>query len=103
MCDCHTDEHIRPMPAVSRRARLLDLAALTCIVGGALLCLLANARLTEISKLSYRHPGPPTVSALAAADHARYLAYGGVALVLAGCVVGVTGALHLARRRKLTA
>jgi len=88
---------------VSRRARMLDLAALACIVAGALVCLAANARLTEISKLSYRHPGPPNQSALTAADHARYLAYGGVALIVAGCVVGVTGALTLARRKRAAA
>jgi hypothetical protein len=86
------------MPVVSRRARLLDLAALSCIVSGAALCLVANTRLTEISKLSYQHPGPPSRPALAAADRARYLAYGGVALVVAGCIVGVTGAFHFARR-----
>jgi hypothetical protein len=87
------------MPAVSRRARMLDLAALACIVAGAILCLIANARLTEISKLSYRHPGPPDQSALAAADRARYLAYGGVALIVGGCAVAVTGSMHMARRK----
>ncbi len=86
------------MPVVSRRARLLDLAALACIVAGALVCFMANARLTEISRYTYRHPGPPNVSQLAEADRARYLAYGGVALVVAGCIVGVTGAMKLARR-----
>jgi hypothetical protein len=79
---------------------MLDLAALACIVAGAAVCFIANARLTEISQYSYRHPGPPNVSQLAAADRARFLAYGGVALVVAGCVVGVTGALTLARRKK---
>ena len=78
---------------------MLDLTALACIVAGALVCLMANARLTEISQLTYRHPGPPNVSQLAEADNARYLAYGGVALVIVGCIVGVTGALHLARRK----
>ena len=87
------------MPVVSRRARLLDLAALACIVAGAGVFLVANSRLSEISRLSYRHPGPPNQSALAAADHARYLAYGGVGLIVAGCIIGVTGALALARRK----
>jgi hypothetical protein len=91
------------MTVVSRRARLLDLAALLCIAAGAALCLIANGKLTEISKLSYQHPGPPDHPALAAADHARYLAYFGVVLVVAGCVVGVTGAFQLARRRRAAA
>ena len=77
---------------------MIDLAALACIVAGALLCLAANSRLAEISKLSYKHPGPPTESALAAADRARYLAYGGVGVIIAGCVVGVSGALAHSRR-----
>ena len=87
------------MPIVSRRARLLDLAALGSILLGAAICLWSNARLTEIGKLSFRHPGPPSVSALAAADHARYLAYGGIALIIAGCVTGVAGTIRLSRRK----
>ena len=55
--------------------------------------------MTEISKLSYRHPGPPSQSALAAADRARYLAYAGVAIILGGCVVGVAGAIRLSMRK----
>ena len=87
------------MPIVSRRDRLVDLGALACIVLGAALCLVANGRLEALSKLSYQRPGPPNQSALDAADRARYLAYGGVALVVAGCVVGVTGAIRLSRRK----
>ncbi|MDQ2667328.1 MAG: hypothetical protein M3Z05_15120 [Gemmatimonadota bacterium] len=87
------------MPTVTRRARLLDLACLLCILAGGGLGYLASLKLQEISKLSYRHPGPRTESALTAADHARYLAYGGVALVLAGCVIGAGGAIHGARRK----
>ncbi len=77
----------------------MDLAALACILAGAALCLVANGRMQEISKLSYQHPGPPTEKALDAADRARYLAYGGVALIVAGCVVGVTGVVRLSRRK----
>ena len=87
------------MPTVSRRARILDLSALGCILLGAALCLMANDRMTEIGKLSFMHPGPPTQSALAAADRARYLAYGGVALIVAGGVVGVAGTIRLSRRK----
>jgi len=87
------------MPTVSRRARLLDLASLGCILFGAALCLISNSQMTEISKLSYKHPGPPSESALAAADRARYLAYAGVAIIVAGCVVGVAGAIRLSRRK----
>jgi len=87
------------MPIVSRRDRYMDLGALACILAGAALCLIANSRLQELSKLSFQHPGPPTEKALDAADRARYIAYGGVALVVTGCVVGVTGAISLSRRR----
>ena len=86
------------MPTVSRKARLVDLGSLLCILAGAALCYAASLRLQEISKLSYRHPGPRTESALKAADHARYLAYGGVGLIIAGCAIGVGGAIRLARR-----
>ncbi|MEO5817175.1 MAG: hypothetical protein ABIT20_18040 [Gemmatimonadaceae bacterium] len=87
------------MPTVSRRARILDLAALGCILAGAALCLVSNSQMTEISKLTYRHPGPPSQSALAAADRARYLAYAGVAIIIAGCIVGVAGTVRLSRRK----
>jgi hypothetical protein len=87
------------MPTVSRRARILDLAALGSILVGAALCLVSNSQMTEIGKLSYKHPGPPSQSALAAADRARYLAYAGVAIIIAGCVVGVAGTVRLSRRK----
>jgi hypothetical protein len=87
------------MPIVSRRDRYVDLAALGCILAGAALCLVANGKLRDLSKLSFQHPGPPTESALDAADRARHLAYGGVALVVAGCVVGVAGAIRHSRRK----
>lgn len=87
------------MTSVSRRARLVDLGSLVCILAGAALCYAASLRLQEISKLSYRHPGPRTESALTAADHARYLAYGGIGLIIAGCAIGVGGAIRLARRK----
>lgn len=80
----------------------MDLAALACIVAGVALCLIANGKLQALSRLSYQHPGPPNQSALAAADRARYLAYGGVAVIVTGCIVGVTGAIRLSRRNALT-
>ncbi len=88
------------MPPVSRHARLLDLASLVCILAGAALCYAASLRFQEIGKLSYQHPGPRTESALAAADRARYLAYGGVALIVSGCAVGVGGVISAARRKR---
>ena len=88
------------MPTVTRQARLLDLACLLCILIGGAMGYVASTRLQEISKLSYRHPGPRTESALTAADHARYLAYGGVALVVLGCVIGAGGAIQGARRKQ---
>jgi hypothetical protein len=86
------------MAPVTRRDRLVDLAALLLVLAGIALCLVANAQLHEISRYTFQHPGPRTVSALAAADRARYLAYGGVATVVAGVVVGLVGAIRVARR-----
>ena len=87
------------MTSVSRSDRYVDLGALLSIVLGVALCLVANGRLQELSKLSYKHPGPRSESALAAADRARYMAYGGVGLVVAGCVIGVVGAVRISRRK----
>ena len=86
------------MTTVSRRARLVDLGSLACILAGVALCYAASLRLQEIGRLTYRHPGPRSESALTAADHARYLAYGGIGLIITGCVIGVGGAVRLARR-----
>jgi hypothetical protein len=88
------------MPTVSRRARFVDLISLVCILAGAALCYAMGLRLEEIGKLSYQHPGPRSESALAAADRARYLAYGGVALIAVGCAVGAVGTLRGAGRGK---
>ena len=87
------------MATISRNARLVDVASLVCILAGAALCYVASLRLQEIGRFSLTHPGPKRESALAAADRARYLAYGGVALIVAGCVVGVGGAISVARRK----
>lgn len=87
------------MSIVTRRARLLDLACLLLILVGGGLCYAASLRLQEIGKLSYRHPGPRSQPALVAADHARYLAYGGVALIVGGCIIGAGGAILGARRK----
>lgn len=89
------------MTNVSRRARAFDLAALACIIAGALLCVLASSKLTDIGKLSYRHPGPPNQSQLDAADRARYLAYAGVGVIAIGCGVAVVGAIGHSRRKTL--
>jgi hypothetical protein len=85
--------HIRRMTQVSRKARLFDLAALAGILIGALLCWISNGQLKDISRYSYQHPGPPSVSQLTAADHARYLAYGGLSVIAAGIAIGVAGML----------
>lgn len=90
------------MTNVSRRARTFDLAALACIVAGALLCVLASSKLTDISKFSYQHPGPPNQSQLDAADRARYLAYAGVGVIAIGCGVAVVGAIGHSRRKTLS-
>jgi len=87
------------MPTVSRRDRLTDLAALLVILAGIALYLDAGARLRTISAYSYTHPGPRGQSALAAADWARYEAYGGLGLAVLGCSVGVASALAHSRRK----
>jgi hypothetical protein len=85
------------MTSVSRRDRQIDLAALLLIVVGAATYLVAATRLHTIALYSRTNPGPP--GALVAADHARYTSYAGVALIAAGCVVGVVAAgLHVRRR-----
>jgi hypothetical protein len=75
------------MATVSRRDRMVDLAALLLIVGGVALYLVAAAKLRSISLYSRANPGPP--GALVAADRARYLSYGGLALVAVGSCIGV--------------
>ncbi len=88
------------MPTLSRRDRLVDLAALILIVVGAALCFISSGRLHEIGQLSYRHPGPRTESALAAADRARYVAYGGAGLIVVGLTTAAGSAMGVARRKR---
>ncbi|NUO39487.1 MAG: hypothetical protein HOQ17_10805 [Gemmatimonadaceae bacterium] len=85
------------MTTVSRRDRLTDLAALVLLLAGIALYLDAGARMRTISGYSYRHPGPPGESQLAAADRARAESYGGLGLAAFGIVVGVGSALRHAR------
>lgn len=85
------------MTHVSRRDRLVDLAALLLIVAGVALYLVAAVKLHGISLYSRTNPGPP--GALAAADRARYASYAGLALVALGACVGVAAAGLHARRR----
>jgi len=90
------------MTTVSRRDRLVDLAALLLIVGGAALYLVAAAKLHAISLYSRTNPGPP--GALVAADRARYLSYAGLVVIAIGAAVGVAAAgLHARRRAGATA
>ena len=85
------------MTSVSRRDRQIDLGALFSIVVGAALYIVAAVQLHTISQYSKKNPGPP--GALVAADHARYMSYGGVALIAIGCCIGVVAAGLHARRR----
>lgn len=85
---------------ISRTDRLFDLAALAAIVTGAAMYLDAGSRLRAIAVYTYRHPGPRGVSQLVAADHARYESYAGIAIVLAGCLIGVASALRVKRRMR---
>jgi len=86
------------MAKPTRRDRVLDLAALACILLGLALCLDGTARLIGISHLSYRFPGPPGVRQVELADNARYEAYAGVALALIGCFGGTVHAVRVNRR-----
>lgn len=85
------------MTNVSRRDRLVDLAALLLIVAGAALYLVAADRLRTISLYSRTNPGPP--GAVVAADQARHLSYAGLGLVSVGACIGVVAAGLHARRR----
>jgi hypothetical protein len=85
------------MATVSRRDRLTDLAGLVLILAGIALYLDAGARLRTISGYSYQNPMPHRQSALAAADRARFESYGGLALAVLGCAVGVASAVRHAR------
>ena len=85
------------MTTVSRRDRLVDLGALSLIVVGAALYVAASVKLHSIALYSRTNPGPP--GALAAADRARYMSYGGLVLVAVGACVGVVAAGLHARRR----
>ena len=86
------------MATVSRADRLVDYAALVLLLIGVALYLDAATRLRAIATLSYEHPGPRGQSAVAAADRARDESYAGLAIVAAGCVVGVASAVRHARR-----
>ena len=89
------------MAKPTRHDRALDVAALACILLGVALCLDGTARLTGISHLSYRFPGPAGVHQVEVADHARYEAYVGVALALIGCLGGTVHAVRVNRRATL--
>lgn len=88
------------MATPNRGDRIADLAALLFIIAGIALYLDGTRRLTAISRLTYRHPGAPGVSALHSADLARWTANGGIALAIVGCLVAVASALRAHRRTR---
>ena len=88
------------MATPNRGDRIADLAALLLIIAGIALYLDGTRRLTAISSLTYRHPGARGVSALHAADLARWTANGGIALAVAGCLLGIAIALRAHRRTR---
>ena len=94
---CGRLRRLGDMATVSRRDRLTDLAGLVIILAGIALYLDAGARLRTISGYSYGNPMPFGQSALAAADWARRESYGGLALAVLGCAVGVASAVRHAR------
>lgn len=91
------------MATVTRRDRLVDLAALLCILAGAALYLDGAARLRAISQFSYRHPGPRGVRMLEVADRARYESNAGMGLVVLGAAIGAASALRVVRRTRAAA
>ncbi len=88
------------MTTVSRRDRLIDLAALALIIAGIALYADGTSRLRDITRFSYRHPGPPGLSQRKVADYARYECNAGIGLTIAGCAAGVIGAVGHTRQRR---
>jgi hypothetical protein len=87
------------MATVTRRDRLVDLAALLLIVAGVALYATGTWQLRQIMRYSYQHPGPRGTKQLQVADRARYGANTGIALVVLGAGVGIASAVRVARRR----
>lgn len=85
------------MTSVSRLHRQVDLAAVGFLLLGGALYLGARLRMEQISRYTWRNPGP--VGAVASVDQARYATYLAVALIAVGCVIGVVGAVMHFRRR----
>lgn len=99
MCETSSARHIRGMTSVTRGDRRVDLVALLLIAAGGALYVDGAARLREVARLSFAHPGPRGVKQLDVADRARYEANGGMVLVALGGLTGVAGAVRAARRR----
>ena len=87
------------MPDVLRRDRLVDVVALLIIVVGLALYGHSQLRFRDVMRFSYHNPGPPGVSQLDAADHARYEANTAFGFVIAGAAIGVAAAVRHSRRR----
>jgi hypothetical protein len=89
--------HILTMTSVSRLHRQVDLAALGFILLGGALYLGARLRMEQISRFTWRNPGP--AGAVASVDQARYATYLAVVLIGVGCMVGLVGAVMHFRRK----
>lgn len=87
------------MATITRRDRIVDLAALVLIVLGVGLYLDGTLRLRAITQLSYRQPGPRGVRQLDVADRARYECNAGIALTVVGAAVGAASAWRVLARR----
>lgn len=87
------------MATLTRRDRMVDLAALVLILLGVGLYLDGTLRLRAITQLSYRQPGPRGVRQLDLADRARYECNVGIALTAMGAVVGAASAWRVLARR----
>jgi hypothetical protein len=78
---------------------MVDLVAMLLILLGLALYADSQRRFGDIMQYSFRHPGPPGVSQLTAADHARYEANTAFAFVIVGATVGAAAAVRHSRRK----
>jgi len=87
------------MATITRRDRMVDLAALALILLGVALYMDGTLRLRAITQLSYKQPGPRGVRQLDVADRARYECNAGIVLTVIGAVVGAASAWRVLARR----
>lgn len=87
------------MTTITRRDRMVDVAALVLILLGVGLYMDGTLRLRAITQLSYQQPGPRGVRQLDMADRARHECNAGIALTVIGAAVGAASAWRVLARR----